>query len=307
MQTILGAGGAIGTELAKILPTYSDPIRLVSRNPKQVNPADQLLAADLTNMEDTQRAVAGSRVVYLTAGFNYNTKNWQTTWPVVMKNVIDACAEAKAKLVFFDNIYMYSADAMGNITEDAPIDPPSKKGKVRAEIAEMLLEAHRTGKIIASIARSADFYGPNIAQTSMLTETVIKPLQAGKKANWLSGLHHQHSFTFTPDAARATALLGNTATGDGEAWHLPTAPFPLTGQQWVELIAKELNVAPRVQVAPKFLVRLLGLFNPLMGELVEMMYQYDRDYIFNSEKFERTFDMKATPYTEGIQQVIQAN
>lgn len=34
MQTILGAGGSIGTELAKELINYTKDIRLVSRNPK---------------------------------------------------------------------------------------------------------------------------------------------------------------------------------------------------------------------------------------------------------------------------------
>lgn len=42
MQTILGAGGAIGIDLAKELLAYTDKIRLVSRNPVKVNAGDEL-------------------------------------------------------------------------------------------------------------------------------------------------------------------------------------------------------------------------------------------------------------------------
>ena len=49
MQTILGAGGPIGIELAKALTAYTSKIRLVNRNPVKVNETDQLLAADLSD------------------------------------------------------------------------------------------------------------------------------------------------------------------------------------------------------------------------------------------------------------------
>jgi putative NADH-flavin reductase len=79
-QTILGAGGAIGSELAKYLADYTSDIRLVSRNPKKVNPNDELLSADLSQQEQIEKAIAGSDIVYLTVGFEYNTKLWQKVW-----------------------------------------------------------------------------------------------------------------------------------------------------------------------------------------------------------------------------------
>jgi nucleoside-diphosphate-sugar epimerase len=129
MQTILGAGGAIGTVLAKELPAYTKNIRLVSRDPKKVNETDQLYACDLIDKEKLFKAVEGSQVVYLTAGFPYKTKVWQDTWPVVMQNVIDACKQHNSKLVFIDNMYMYDPDKLSFMTEDTPINPSSKKEK----------------------------------------------------------------------------------------------------------------------------------------------------------------------------------
>lgn len=304
MQTILGAGGTIGTELAKALPKYTDQIRLVSRNPEKVNPEDQLHPADLLKAEEVEKAVAGSDVVYLTVGLPYNIKVWASQWVPLMKNVIGACEKHQAKLVFFDNIYMYDPNHLAPMNEETPINPPSKKGKVRAKVAKMVTDEVAEGRLTALIARSADFYGPGIEGSSMLTETVFNNLAQGKKADWLGGLDYKHSFTYTPDAGKATALLGNTPEAYGQVWHLPTAPVPPTGREWVAAIARELGVDAKSRVAPKWMVRIIGLFNPVMKEMVEMMYQYDRDYVFDSSKFEKHFDFQPTPYEAGIKHIV---
>ncbi|WP_373518039.1 NAD-dependent epimerase/dehydratase family protein [Pricia sp.] len=307
MQTILGAGGAIGIELAKALTQYTTDIRLVSRNPEKVNDTDTLLSADLLQADDVKKAVQGSSVVYVTVGFPYNLKVWQNRWPKLMESVIAACVEFDSKLVFFDNIYMYDSDYLDGMDEETPINPPSEKGKVRARISQMLMDEINAGNLTALIARSADFYGPSIANTSMLNETVIKNLAKGKKANWMGAADRKHSFTYTPDAGKATALLGNTPDAYNQVWHLPTAPDPYTGKEWVEHIAKALGTKPKMQVAPKRMIHLIGLFVPVMKEMPEMLYQYDRDYVFDSSKFEKRFNMTPSPYTEGIAKVVAAD
>lgn len=307
MQTILGSGGAIGIELAKALTQYTTDIRLVSRNPKKVNVTDTLLPADLLNADDVKKAVQGSSVVYVTVGFPYSLKVWQNNWPMFMESVIAACKAYDCKLVFFDNMYMYDKHHLDGMDEETPINPSSEKGKVRARIAKMVMDEAEAGKLTALIARSADFYGPNIVNTSMLNETVTKNLAKGKKANWMGAANHKHSFTYTPDAGKATALLGNTSDAYNQVWHLPTAPNPYTGKEWVEHIAKAFGTKPKIQVAPKWMIRLIGLFVPVMKEMPEMLYQYDRNYVFDSSKFEKRFGMAPTPYDEGIKEMIAAD
>lgn len=304
MHTILGAGGAIGTETAKALKQYTESIRLVNRNPKKVNEKDELVAADLTHADEVAKAVKGSEVVYLTVGLPYSINVWKETWPELMRNTIAACKTSGARLVFFDNIYMYNPEYLGHITESTPVAPVSEKGEVRKQIAHMLMEEVEKGKLTAVIARAADFYGPSIKNASVLTETVFNRLAAGKAANWMMSLKYKHSCTYTPDAGKAVALLGNHPQAFNRVWHLPTAPEPLTGKEWVETIAHELGVKPKVMVASKFMIRMLGLFNPIMKEFVEMLYQYDRDYVFDSSAFEKEFNIRATPYSEGIKEVI---
>jgi nucleoside-diphosphate-sugar epimerase len=303
LQTILGANGTIGAPLAEELAAYTDRIRLVSRNPKKVNATDEIFPADLSDPVQVEKAIAGSSIVYLVVGFDYNLKVWQDRWPKLMRSAIDACAKHKAKLVFFDNVYMYDKESLSHMTETTAINPPSKKGAVRKEIAEMLMHAARTGKLPALIARSADFYGPG-NEKSFLLEVVYKNLKKGKKANWFMDADKKHSFTYTPDAAKATALLGNTGDAYGQVWHLPTDPGTLTARQMVDLFLREMGGPAGISILPMWLLKLLGLFMPIMREMPEMMYQYDRDYVFDSGKFTARFGIRATPYAQGVKATV---
>jgi nucleoside-diphosphate-sugar epimerase len=303
MQTILGANGTIGLILAKELMNYTDKVRLVSRNPKKVNATDELIPADLTESGQLDRAVAGSDVVYLVVGLEYKLKVWEDKWPKLMRATIDACIRHNARLVFFDNVYMYDIREIGNMTEASALNPPSRKGAVRKQISEMLLDEVKAGRLLAIIARSADFYGPD-NERSFVTELIYKNLKKGKRANWFMDADKKHTFTYTPDAARATALLGNTPDAYNQVWHLPTDKNSLTGRELADLFAKEMNVRGKVTILPKWIIRMLGLFIPVLNEMPEMMYQYDRNYFFNSSKFDRRFDFKITTYQEGVRRTV---
>jgi len=304
MQTILGANGTIGSTLAKELKNYTNQIRLVSRNPKKVNETDELFPADLSDAAQVEKAIAGSEVVYLLVGFDYNIKVWQSKWPKLMRSTIDACIKHKAKLVFFDNVYVYDINAIPHMTENSVINPPSKKGAVRKEIADMLLNEVQSGKLTALIARSADFYGPN-NDKSFLIEVVYKNMKKGKRPNWFIDANKKHSFTYTPDAAKATALLGNTVDAYNQVWHLPTDRNALTGKEMIALFAKEMNGENKVSILPMWLLKILALFIPLMKEMPEMMYQYDRDYFFDSNKFDKRFNFRTTTYQAGVKLTIE--
>jgi nucleoside-diphosphate-sugar epimerase len=298
MQTILGANGVIARELAKTLPQYTSEIKLVSRTPKKINKTDIVLSADITNYEQTQQAVENSEVVYLTVGLNYNIKTWQVKWPIIMQNVINACKKKNAKLVFFDNVYMYGK-VNGMMTEHTPMNPCSRKGEVRAKIAQMILEEVKQGNLQAIIARAADFYGPSTA-TSFVNALVFDNLKKDKKAQWMVDVNKVHSFTYTPDAGKATAILGNTPDAFNQVWHLPTQANPLTGKEFIKLVAESYGAKPNYMVLGKTMIKFAGLFNPIARESYEMLYQYEADYRFDSSKFENAFNFKPISYSEGI-------
>jgi nucleoside-diphosphate-sugar epimerase len=191
------------------------------------------------------------------------------------------------------------------MTEESAINPSSRKGAVRKQIAQMILDEVKAGKLLALIARSADFYGPG-NEKSVVIELVYKNLKKGRSANWLINTDNKHSFTFTPDAAKATALLGNTDDAYNQVWHLPTDKNTLTGREFVSLFAKELKVKSKVMVIPMWMLKILGLFIPVMKEMPEMMYQNDRDYFFDSSKFEKRFKFNPTSYQEGVRITVES-
>lgn len=304
MQTIIGAGGAIGIPLAKELKKYTNSIRLVSRNPKKVNETDELYPVDVNDLTQIDKAIAGSEVVYVVIGFQYKLSVWQSMWPRFLREVINACIRHNARLVFFDNVYMYDKSAIPFMTETSPIHAPSKKGAIRQQLHEMIMNEVEKKTLTALIARSADFYGPD-NKNSVLNMLVVDNLMKGKKAQVFGDLNKLHTYTYTPDAANATALLGNTTDAYNQVWHVPTTKEKITNLQWIQLVADELKVEPKVQVIPMWLIKMLGWFMPLMRELPEMNYQNEQDYVFDSTKFEKRFGITATSPGEGIKLLIE--
>jgi len=305
MQTILGAGGDVANLLAKELKTFTDQIRLASRNPKRVNEDDELMSVDLSNREGVFKAVEGAQVVYLTVGLKYDLRVWQSQWPLIVGHVIEGCLKYNCKLVFFDNVYMYDKNAIPHMTEESPIAPPSKKGKVRLQVVEMIQEAMRSKNLKALIARSADFYGPS-AKNGIINMLVVDKLVTGSKPNWQASVDKVHSFTYLPDAAIATALLGNTDSAYGQVWHLPTSAERLTGRQLISIASRLVGRKDAFMLLSPWMLSLLGLFSRTLKELIEMQYQNTQDYFFDSDKFCKKFSFAPTTYEKGIRECIEA-
>ena len=260
----------------------------------------EIVKADLIQYDQVLAAVNNSTIVYLVVGLKYNSKIWETEWPLVMNNVIQACKAVKAKLVFFDNVYMYGKVA-GVMTEATAFNPNSKKGLVRAAIVEQLLNEMKTGALTALIARSADFYGPSADKNSVPNMLVFQNIMKKKNPQWLLNADLPHSFTFTTDAARALYLLAITENAYGQTWHLPTKDEPITGKTFIRLATTAMQVPNKYSILSKWMIRLAGLFIADIRETYEMLYQNEVPYIFDSSKFEKAFNFKPTSYEEGIQ------
>ena len=303
-HTILGAGGVIANSLAQELIARQLPVRLVSRHPAgQIGATTH--AADLTDPAQALEAIRDSSVVYLCVGLKYDFSVWRRDWPRIMDNTIEACKKTKARLIFFDNVYMYGMTD-GGMTEETPYDPSSRKGDLRARIATQLMSEVRKGNITAIIARAADFYGPGAGHSGIPNLLVFQRLKKDQRAQWLVNAHVRHSFTYTPDAAKALYLLATNDDSWNQAWHLPTASVLLTGAEWIEQAAFALGKAPRYTILSKWMVRLGGLFDKTTAELYEMLYQYEFDYLFDSSKFEKAFHFQPTSYEEGIKATANA-
>ena len=301
-HTILGAGGAIGNALTNELLKTNEQIRLVSRS-KLSMPGTEYFKADISSYNETLNSVKDSDIVYLCAGLPYDSKIWTQLWPKIMRNTIDACKSVGAKLIFFDNVYMYGK-VNGKMTENTPYNPCSKKGEIRAKISLILENEINRKNIDATIARAADLYGPFITQNSVPYVLVIKNLINGKKAQWLINDNKLHSYTYTIDSAKGMVLLANNKESFNQIWHLPTYSPPINGKTFIEFVAKELGSTPNRIILKKWMIKIIGVFNKPISETYEMLYQSEFDYYFDSTKFCEFFNYRPKPYLEGIQETI---
>ncbi|MFG2821631.1 NAD-dependent epimerase/dehydratase family protein [Kitasatospora sp. NPDC048365] len=304
MQTVLGANGPIGEELTRELYRgFTRDIRLVSRHPAKIHDTDQLVRADLTDPEATKQAVEGSEIAYLTVGLPLDSQLWERQFPVMMRNVIDACARYGTKLVFFDNTYMYPGTTVPQ-TESTGFEPNGRKGRVRAQIATMLLDAMKAGSVDAVICRAPEFYGPG--KTKSLTNSLVfDRIKADKRPLVPISAKTSRSLIWTPDAGRAMALIGNTPDAYGQTWHLPIDPHRPTYAEMIRVAEQVTGRSIRYTVLPLAVFRIGGSFIGRLGEVQELLPRYRGDNIFDASKFAARFpDFTVTSHQQGIAEIL---
>lgn len=303
MQTILGANGQIGEELARALKrNFTSDIRIVSRNAKKVNDTDEVFSADLSIREKAIEAVKGSEIAYFTLGLPISSDLWEKKFPLILQNVIDACKINGTKLVFFDNTYMYPQDGRV-LTENTVFAPVGRKGKVRRKMAEMVLKEIESGELEAVICRAPEFYGPG--KTQSITNTLVfNNIKEGKKLKVPLSINKKRSLIWTPDASRATALIGNTPDAFGQTWHLPVDKSHPTYKKFIRIASGIYDKELKYSAVPKFFFKIGALFNQKVKELLELLPRYEHDNIFDDSKFRKKFpEFQVTTYKQGISQI----
>ncbi len=303
MQTILGANGQIGEELARELKrSFTSDIRVVSRKAKKVNDTDTVFSADLSIREKAIKAVEGSEIAYFTLGLPMDSVLWETQFPLITQNVIEACKITETKLVFFDNTYMYPQDDRV-LTEQTPFAPVGRKGRIRKEMAEMVLKEMQSGALEAVICRAPEFYGPGKTQ-SITNSLIFDRIKEGKKLRVPLSAGKKRSLIWTPDASRATALIGNTPDAFGQTWHLPVDESHPAYSEFITLAAEVYGSELPYTVIPKPVFKLGSLFSRQLKELQELLPRYEHHNVFDDTKFRKRFpDFQVTTYRQGMEQI----
>jgi nucleoside-diphosphate-sugar epimerase len=295
--------GAVGRSLASLLSARGDDVRVVQRQTPSGLPSNVTFCrANLQEEREAQAATAGAETVACTIGVPYDWQIYTRVWPVLMRNLLGACAKSGARFVFADNLYMYGPHD-GPLTEDTPLTDYGQKPRVRAEITRLWQEAHDDGRMRAVAVRASDFYGPDVP-TSVLSTLGIARLVAGKAALMPYPVEQPHDFTYVPDFARALAtLIDAPDDAYGQAWHVPNAPTHSL-RELLELAARLMGIPPRIITLPRIAAAVLGLFRRDIGELKEMRFQWDRPYLVDTTKFTRRFWNDPTPFDTGLQATI---
>ena len=298
LNVVIGTG-ALGLAVMDELVSQGRHVRLVNRTGiADVPNSVSVVKADVTETTAIRKACEGATVIYHCAVPDYGL--WKELFPSLMQGIIEVAEHIGAKVVYADNLYMYGLPK-GKITEDLPTIPVSKKGEVRMQVADMLLNAHQTGKVKVTIARGSDFFGERV-RTSSLGEQVFGAILEDQPASVLGNIDLLHTYTYIRDFAKAMVILADHEKALGEVWHVPNSETKTT-RQFIEQIYALENKQARFRIAPKFIVTIMALFNKNMKEIKEikeMLYQYENSCVVDHSKFEQAFDMTATPYKEAI-------
>jgi nucleoside-diphosphate-sugar epimerase len=301
LHVVFGTG-PVGLAVMDELVRKGERVRLVNRSGRASVPHGvEVVGGDAIDPTFTREASDGASVVYFALNPPYN--KWPELFPPLQAGVLEGAAAAGAKLIAMENLYMYGPTAGRPLTEDLPYVPNTRKGKVRATMSKELMGAHSSGKVRVAIGRASDYFGPRVL-VSAAGEQVFGRAVRGKSAQVAGDPDQPHTYSYVPDIGRGLAILGEREEALGRAWHLPS-PETLTTRQFVEMIFEEVGKPARIQAAPKILLRAMGLFNPGMREIIEMLYEFEEPFVVDHSKFEEVFGEHATPLSEAIQRTVR--
>ena len=302
LHVVFGTGAVGMSVMDELIRRSPRRVRMVNRSGRASVPDGvEVVGGDATDEGFAREASKGASVVYFALNPPYN--KWPELFPRLQAGVLEGAASAGAKLIAMENLYMYGPTGGRPITEDLPHAPNTRKGRVRARMSKELMEAHTSGKVRVAIGRASDFFGPRVL-TSAAGEQVFDRAVQGKSAQVAGNPDQPHTYTYIPDIGRGLVVLGAREEALGRAWHLPS-PETLTTRQFVEMIFEEVGKPARVQAAPKILLRAMGLFNPALREIVEMLYEFEEPFVVDDSRFVREFGEQATPLREAIQRTVR--
>jgi nucleoside-diphosphate-sugar epimerase len=305
LHVIFGTG-PVGLAVMDELLAHGKRVRLVNRSGRaslstgEVPAQVEVMAGDATNTDFTTQICNGAAVVYQCSSPAYT--EWVERFPPLQAGILEGAATAGAKLVSMENLYMYGSTGGKPLTETLPYAAHTRKGKVRAAMAEGLLDAHRQGKVRVVIGRASDFFGPRV-KTSTLGERVFPAALAGKSVQLLGKPDLPHTFTYMPDVGKSLVVLGEREEALGQVWHIPSAAT-VTPRQFLQMVGETLGKPVKIQSIPKRLLQFVGLFDANLREVAEMVYQFEEPFVVDYSKFVHAFGNHATPLPEAIQATV---
>lgn len=308
VNVIFGTG-PLGLAVMDELVMQGKQVTLVNRRgtaPETLPDGVQIMAGDATNPADVARICAGADVVFQCAQPHYH--EWSEKFPPIIAGIIGGVSQTDARLVVGDNLYMYGATDGAPIHEDLPYAATGRKGRTRAALAQQLLDVHAAGDIQVTLGRASDFYGPRV-MGSAVGDVVFDAALAGKPINVLGNPDLPHTYTYIRDFARALVVLSERREAFGRAWHVPSAETVST-RAFVEMVGEAVgdtqdgSTALKLRPAGKWVVSLLGLFNPTLREFKEMMYEFEEPYVVDHSQYKAVFGNGVTPHRQAIAETV---
>ncbi len=302
LHVIFGAG-QIGVPLAKELMARGCRVRMVRRvggAPAGV----ELRTGDAGDATFAAEAAAGAAAVYHCMNPAYDAALWARELPRLASSLVAAAGRANARLVVLDNLYMLGDTHGVPMNEATPVNPCSRKGEIRARVAEQFFDAHRRGDAKVVSGRAADFYGPGGVGT-YFGDAFWPRVLAGKSGQVLSDPDIVHTYHYTLDVAAGLATLAEAPDDvTGQWWMLPAAPAETT-RAMIRRFGAALGREIAIERMPGFLLAAVALFMPMLREIREMGYQFAGPFLVDDSRFRARFGGAPTPLDRGAPAMVE--
>jgi nucleoside-diphosphate-sugar epimerase len=303
---LIGASGSLGKSITNALSAKNKPYRVIGRSEGSLratfgnDPQAAIATWNPDAPESIRLALAGIDTAIYMVGVNY----WQfELHPQLMRKTLDGAIAAGVKrLLLIGTVYSFGKPQTERVSEDHPREPHTFKGRMRKEQEDLVLAAHASGKIQTAILRLPDFYGPGVDKSFLWS--AFQAAKTGKRAQLVGPIDAPHEFVYLPDAGVTIERLIAEPRAWGSAWNLGGAGVTSVHAMVNEIFAQS-GRKPKYMVAGKTMLRIFGLFNPVVREMVEMHYLLTSPVILDDTRLKNLLgDLPKTPYKEGIRQTL---
>lgn len=303
-----GAAGAIGKSIADALRTSGDEYRVVGRDAERLkkafgsDPKAEIVTWNPDDPASVRAAARGVETLIYLVGVPYD--KFQLHPQVMQKTLDGAIAEGVKKVVLIGTVYPYGVPRTEKVTEEHPREPKTFKGKMRKEQEDILFAAHRAGKIQATELRLPDFYGPGV-EASFL-HRAFKAAVEGGTADMIGPINTPHEFCFVPDVGPVVLALMDKPEAYGRWWNF-AGPEVSSQYMVADLAFAFTGKRVKFRVIGKTGLRVMGLFQQVMREMVEMHYLQTTPVLLDDSALEKLLGgLTKTRYAEGVRQSVLA-
>jgi nucleoside-diphosphate-sugar epimerase len=296
-EIVIGTG-MLGRAVIRILKAQGHQPIVVNRHGGSVE-ALQAVSCDISKPGALATLLGDQARIYLCASPTYS--QWKQQFPLFIEGICQAVKGREVQIVYADNMYAYGEQDKP-LVESTPLAAKTIKGRVRAEAAQKLLALHGQDGVKICILRASAFFGPDV-DNSVIGSSTIRNVLAGKPAYLVGNPDLIHSFTYLPDQARCIVTLGSEDSAYGEVWHAPSTSDQSI-KSFLTSIAQQTSHPLKIRTAGRLMLRVMGLFKPDMAELIEMLYQFEKPLIVNSDKIRRRFGLTCTPMQQALSETV---
>ncbi|HJW10925.1 MAG TPA: NAD-dependent epimerase/dehydratase family protein [Albitalea sp.] len=297
-DVVIGSG-VLGRTIARMLRQQGRAVTVLNRHGGSLD-GHALLACDLTQAGELERHLGDRSRIFVCAAPAYF--RWKEEFGPLIDGLRRAAKGRAADIVYADNLYAYGARDEP-LTEAMPYAAATVKGRIRADAAERLMRLHGSYGVRVAIVRAADFFGPGV-ENSVVGLRVIRDVLAGRPAYVIGNPDLPHALTYLPDQARCMIALASEDDAFGSSWHAPNNPA-LSLRAFLEQVAQQGASPLKLRSAGRLMLRAMGMFNPAMRELIEMLYQFEKPFLVSHEKIGARFGLAPTPLPTALAETAQ--